>query len=275
LNHRNPLSLSPQSSPAAPLCVPFCFLLDPHDASREHSIAGTRDMVAMLTLCNALAQYGYGIAKVCINHPAYCEPPQFPAANRLPRVPLRAGQGDCVATVTRIVTHAAEEADDRRGSTPAGTDLEAELAACWRRYFDLFKRSRMRLKPEFAALLPADYANRRELVFRQSRRADQDERSACFYRQIDGRDYDGGPRTAAFLLRLDEIRPGGPGYVGLKTVSGGLTNAWAHIVSTKLLHLLAEPGFVMAELTQDPEPQEIDPLGADGWLANVLIHHRM
>jgi hypothetical protein len=262
----------------------FSCLNDSHDSSRPTRGFTERDGIAMKTRISMLVEEGYRPGQHLINHPGPRErdadgDPVFPDPNQPHKVPLVAAPGDVVTTVTRLVTHWDIERYERRGSWPAGTDLEAILADAWRAYFDLLTRTTAALKPELHGLFAPGFENRRHVTFRQVASADSEdvnEAEASLYRTLGHKKYDGPPRTAAFALRLPELWKGGPGYVGSFAMTGDATLAWTQILRTRMTHLLREDGFVMVELTPDVIPTRATSVDfAEGWDARVILHHRL
>lgn len=264
-----------------PRYIPFSFLNDPHDANRGHRGYGVRDGVAMLEVAGTVSNFGYRYGGQVYNHPGTRE--TKPDAKRaqepeaLHKVPLQAGPGDLILTVTRLVTHPEVEALDKRGSRRAGTDLELALAEHWAKFFARLTRTTVQLAPHLHDELRLGFEDRCYIDFYQSiRRGSEDvnETEASLYRKLSRKNYRGDPRTAAFLLRLEELWPGSPSYLGLFGMTGVTTGAWARIACTRMADLLTTPGFVMVEMSPGMIPTRTGSLEyADGWGAEVILHH--
>ena len=265
-----------------PRYIPFSFLNDPHDANRGHRGYGVRDGLAMLEVTGTVSNLDYQYGGQVYNHPGARETRRGDAkpvdvTGALYKVPLQAGPGDLIVTVTRLVTHPEVEALDKRGSRRAGTDLERVLAEHWAKFFQRLTRTTVQLAPHLHGELRPGFEDRRYIDFYQSiRRGSEDvnETEASLYRKLSRKNHRGEPRTAAFLLRLDELWRGGPGYLGLFGMTGVTTGAWARIVCTRMPELLTTPGFVMAEMSPGLIPTRTGSLEyADGWGAEAILQH--
>lgn len=265
----------------APSYTPFSFLTDPPDSSRIRRGQAVRDGLAMIEVIGTVSKLGYVYGGQVFNHPgARVLAPNGPAAFETPvlhKVPLQAGRGDVILTVTRLVTHPDIEALDRCYSRCADTDLELVLAEHWARYFRRLTRTMVKLAPHLHAELKPGFEDRRDIVFYQVMRKASERANgagAALYRQLSRKRYRGDARTAAFLLRHEEIWPGGPDYIGLFGMTSLASGAWARIVCQRMPDLLMAPGFVMAELRPGDAPEHNGSLEyADGWGAEVILHH--
>lgn len=267
-----------------PRYIPFLFLHDHHDSMRPHRGLTVRDGTALNEMIGAVSDLGYRYGGQVFNHPAARDSKRddsgsLQAPTVLHKVPLQATPGNLALTVTRFVTHPEFESDDKRGSRRAGTDLELLLAEHWKKYFTRLTRTVIQLAPALHGELRSGFEDRKDIVFYQSMRSgsdDANEAEASLYRRLSRKAYRGEPRTAAFLLRLEELWPGGPGYLGIFGMTGATTAPWARMLRTRLPHLLVEPGFVMAELSPGNIPIRTSSLEySDGWGVEVILRARL
>ena len=64
-----------------------------------------------------------------------------------------------------------------------------------------------------------------------------------------------GSRTAAFLLRIDEIWPGGPGLIGAWGLNAIATLAWCSLLRYRYMDLFENRGLTMFELHPTEPPK--------------------
>jgi hypothetical protein len=127
------------------------------------------------------------------------------------------------------------------------------------------------MQPEICSLLRPPYDTRRQMRFYES--------EGAAYRELNSGTGAGWRKppaerlTAAFLLRLDEAWPGGPGFIGAWGMDSTCTAVWAYRLGRDLSHLLETPGFVMAELETSEIPvRPTNLLWANDWGVKILVH---
>ena len=249
----------------------FAFMLPPRDSTRPVRVFWQRDLAAVIEILAALREDGYGIGEVLLNHPP--EGPLAVPAERAEVDVSRLEPEDLLVTATRIPLSDLEHGDAkqvRRG----WTTLEDTLLELWRRYLDGIARTRVRLAEPLRGKLPHGYEDRREMAFRS--------RECAFYKERNAHDgagwrkVSGERRTAAFLLRVPELWPGGPGYLGVFGMDGTSTLIWAWQLRHRAPRLLRQPGFVMAELCGGPLPKRsTDYTWMDRWAMEVVLQHTL
>src|SRR5262249_17382285 len=76
-------------------------------------------------------------------------------------------------------------------------------------------------------------------------------------------------KSPAFAFHVDELWPGGPGYLAAFGMGGIETLVWVHKLTIEYPHLLCRSPFIMAELTRGKAPTRpqttafIDPGGVE------------
>lgn len=245
-----------------PRHYPFVFFLSPRDSSRPLRIFQNRDVTASLELSHALVRLGFEYGGVLFNFP----PPQGECDPLLLPVETNALPGDLVSTSSRPVLHVEEEQETIKPMFPGGTDLERAIVEAWLPHFRLLTRGYASLATGHRSALPPDYADRRHIEFYL--------RHGAVYKQLSRDRYRGEPRTAAFLLRVRELWPGGPGYVGAFGMDGSTSLIWSYLIRTRYPDLLREDGFVMAELSGSIPKRPTSLAFADAWTSKLLLQQR-
>lgn len=143
-------------------------------------------------------------------------------------------------------------------------DLEGRILAAWR--FASLSRVEAILHPTFHGELARGFEDRKHIIFYA--------REGSRYNELGAARYRSSNRTAAFLLHLDELGPGEPGYIGIFAMDGTTTLIWAYLLRTRFPELAEKPGFVMAELEMGVIPTRTPDLGfAQSWDATVILQH--
>lgn len=245
-----------------PAYFPFVFFLAPRDRSRPLRVFQHRDVTAMLELSQPIARQGYAYGGVLLNFP----PPPGAENGSLLAVETNALAGDLVLTTGRPPLYVEEEEDEIKRLRRADTDLERAIVAAWLPHFRLLTRGNASLANDHRSALPPDYADRRHIEFYL--------RHGAGYKQLSREQYRGEPRTAAFLLRVRELWPGGPGYIGIFGMDGTMSLIWAYLLRTRHFDLLGEDGFAMVELSGSIPQRPTSLAFADAWQSKVLLQQR-
>jgi hypothetical protein len=252
---------------------PFSSFLKPPRRPQDLRIACQRDVHAAREIMAALLEMGFKYGEPILNCPPnyvvedpYAEPTHPVELSFVQR-------GDLLLSTTRPPL----DDNDRKSLRESFTDLEQErLLPIWRRYFHTCSRLHVVMQPEICSLLRAPFDTRRQMKFYESEGAAYRELSS-----VTGAGWRKPPAevercTAAFLLRLDEAWPGGPGFIGAWGMDSTCTAVWAYRLGRDLRHLLEAPGFVMAELEISEIPvRPTNMFWANDWGVKVLVHQRL
>lgn len=225
---------------------PFYYPSPRRDTTRAVNLATPRDSEANSELRLALHGLGYDFGESVLNYPA--DPCRFDLVpdDLLTRVEFPfAAAGDVFVKATRPPL-----SDDAQGDAkkiePSNTSAERAIFRQYWRYFRVCARSRIQLTPEAAVFLPDDMQDRAEMLFFQK------SPNYMYLQGIDGRRTGGrepyGDRTAAFVLRVDEIWPGGPGLCAAWSLNALATLAFCGLLRARCPDVLERRGLTMFEL---------------------------
>lgn len=247
---------------------PVSYQLARHDKNRPLKLPQRRDVLALRELELTLLEIGYQRGEAIFNQaPAGWDPDQ-PFQMDLSGY----GPDDLHLQCMRPPINDLQEGHKRKIAR-ANTNLEGYYFDAVRPHIDWSARSHMRLSPSLQPLIRAGFEDRRAMSFRQKGwGAPYSELNAQEGRGW--RKFKGGRRTALFLLRLAEAWKGGPGYLCAFGMDGCTTVVWAYRLARDFKHLLAKPGFVLAEI----ELGEIPPATTDlrfcmDWKIEPLLVH--
>lgn len=210
-----------------------------------------RDCDGCLEFCDYLYGAGYSYGGLFVNFPNH------PVAVDLDRF----GEHDLIVVTTRPPMD-----DERQGGhrdmsgTRSGNSLEERIFSAFsQNLFNTCSRARVVLIRSLTSQLAPGFEHRGDVQFRMhGRRAS----------------YTGQTQlTAAYLLRLKEAWPGGPGLLAAFSLGGAETLAWCYILRTRHPELLESPGVVCAELRMEPDvPAAPLDLGfADSWGVTLIV----
>ncbi|MEB2343959.1 MAG: hypothetical protein OZ948_04405 [Deltaproteobacteria bacterium] len=237
---------------------PFAYSLPQHDSSRRVRPFQIRDGAATFEMLALLARLGWHYGGLLLNH----SPPPRSRPGGLLEVPVPAGPGDRILTATRPPLDECGRKQVNRGQT----DLEKRILEAWRGCFTILSRVEAILHPTFHGELARGFEDRKHIFFYA--------REGSRYNELGAARYRSSNRTAAFLLHLDELGPGEPGYIGIFAMDGTTTLIWAYLLRTRFPELAEKPGFVMAELEMGVIPTRTPDLGfAQSWDATVILQH--
>jgi hypothetical protein len=256
---------------------PFLYFLPRRDPQRNHHHVHTRDDGAVRELLYSQVEkgsvYGDPIFNMPPNSPHY--PPQDPKGRVSPEylVPVDlsfVSPGDLFLQATRPPLNDVQH-EDRKRIERGYTLLEETLFEVWRQYFDYCCRSRIELSRRVVDLLREGYEDRAKIQFYQHWH--------CGYRKLKSRDSrkwretPGSRLTAAFLLRVEELWPEGPGYLAAFGMDGTATQAWTYLLHREMPQWLERPGFTMVELECSPVPERTHDLRwAHDWKVEPIVH---
>jgi hypothetical protein len=231
---------------------PFLYSAPRHDYKRLLNLASTRDPEANAQLRIALHNLGYDFGESILNFPPNESNFDLLPESLLTPVELPfVREDDLFVLTTRAPLSDGIHLDSKK-IEPSNSTLERAMFWQFWRYFKVCSRSYVALTEEAASFLPAEKKNRAEMTFYQQ---------GCRYmylQALEGRRSPRSPlgeRTAAFLLRVDEIWPGGPGLVAAFGLNALSTLAWCHQLRYRCPWMLENRGLTMVELypTEAPE----------------------
>lgn len=242
---------------------------------RAPKLFARRDCTASSELLYPLYQLGFAQGEPIFQQPS-ASPPRGPVAfDELFKLDLSfLLPGALILQTTRPPMNDIDEGP-RRQVERAYTDLEYYLFEAWKPHVEYLARTHVRLGPQVQPLVRAGFQDRREMGFKQRGwGAPYNELNALEGRGW--RKYEGERRTAVFLLRLEEAWPGGPGYLCAFGMDGCTTLVWCYQLARKYPHLLAKPGFVMAELVLGRLPERATDLRfCLDWEIEILVHQEL
>ena len=229
----------------------FLYSAPRRDYKRLPTPASPRDPEANLQLRIALQELGFEFGETILNFPA-----DDVTFDLLPREQLRevelpfVDRNDILAATTRPPLSDGRQGDKKK-IEPANTTIERMIFDHYFRYFRVCSRSHVELTEEAAALLPPAMKNRAIMTFYQ-------EGCRYMYLQARGRPRSRrsplGQRTAAFLLRVEEIWPGGPGLVAAWSLNAMATLSWCLQLRHRYSWMLENRGLTMVELHPERSP---------------------
>ena len=230
----------------------FLFAAPRFHSDRALNIALTRDSEANSHLEHALMSHGFSSGVSILNFPRDQRRFDLLPFDYLFQVELPfLTEGDVLCQSTRPPLSDGHHNDNKKVE-PSNSTLERATFFHWWRYFRRVSRSSVVFRDEVAKFLPAGYRNRHSMTFNQN--------EGCGYQflQEPGRSKSKrnplGSVTVGFLLRVEEIVPGGPGFVAAWGMNAEATLAWCRMLRYQSSDLLAHRGLTMVELypTQAP-----------------------
>lgn len=271
--------MPPRKRPDGGRIYPFNFFYSRKE-ERDLNVDQRRDLGAVIELLPALQQLGWSYGEPILNTP----PPDL---RELVRTAARKGleeqdlaieplpmdlaflrPGDLILQTTRPPLD--DQGEGNRKKVQRGyTQLEQILLEVWRPYFHKCARLHVRLQQAFATELAKGFRNRRIMQFR--------ERTLAEYSSVGSGRQKEHPknRTAAFLLRKNEIWPGGPDLIGAFGMDGTVTQGWAFRLAHDFPDLMKEPGFFLVEIEVKKMPERpLDLRWADDWSFEIALAHR-
>ena len=251
---------------------PFFYYQPRPDQSRALRIPWIRDETASHEIQMALLARGMAPGEPILNRP----PPERLRAEPPPAehltVDLSFVRPEDVLLLTTRPPLDDREHGDRKQIEKAYTRIERVILHAVRPHLEVCARSHVKLAAGPRSALPERFQTRRDMAFRQG--------EGGFYKELNALDGRGWrrwrkrPRTAAFLLRVESLWPGGPGLLAAFGMDGTSTLVWAYRLRRDFAHLLDEPGFTMVEMTARPLPDRPTDLRfANDWRIEPVIEH--
>lgn len=243
----------------------FAYYQSPRDATRDLEPCLLRDEGAAMQLQRGLGRFGFVPGELLLN-----TPPTSRTSRELAQVDREGvGADDVIVMATRPPIHD-EHQGDRKQVRKGYTDLENHIFEVWSFFLERCTRSHIWLQEASSAHLEAGFEGMASMSFRQ--------RGGAWLNQLNARDGNGaqpveGDRDhACFLLRLDELWEGGPGFVGAFGMNGVSTLAWAHRLGSDLAHYLDESQFLVVRmLTGDVPARATRMHWAQDWPVEVAL----
>jgi len=247
---------------------PVSYPLARHDRNRPPKLHQRRDLCALHELELALLELGFRHGE-----PIFNQSPAERTSDEAFEIDLsRFAAGDLLLQCMRPPMNDLDEGPKRK-IEPANTNLERFFFRAFEPCIAWSARSHLRLAPAMQARIRLEYQDRREMSFQQKGwGAPYHELNA-----LEGhgwRRHKGPRRTALFLLHVAALWPGGPGYLCAFGMDGCTTCVWSYRLARDLRHLLARPGFVMAELELGQIPEDVTDLRfcLDWKIEPLLVH---
>ena len=229
----------------------------------------TRDQEAMSNLVQVVTRHGFESGTSILNFP-----PRKRCFDLLPldslfdvELPF-VEECDVLCQVTRPPLSDGHH-QDRKRVEPSNTNLERAIFYHWWRYFRRCTRSSIVLRDTAAKCLPKGYKNRQEMTFHQT---------GCRYKFLQesgmsrSQENPEGERTAAFILRIAAIFPGGPGLIAAWGLNAESTLALSRMLQHRHSDLLDTRGLTMVELIPGKTPARPSTYDyLDDWDLDVLF----
>ena len=238
-----------------PDAYPFLYAAPRSRPDRPVNIATSRDPEANTQLKLALFEKGYGFGDSILNYPPRERSFELFPPHQLKKVSLpQLRPGDVLLASTRPPLSDGHQ-NDKKKVEPSNTVVERAIFMHWWRYFRRVARSSVVFTEAAASYLPEGKKDRGNMTFFQD---------GCRYmylQPLDGKRSPRAPlgqRTAAFLLRVDEVWPGGPGLLAAWGLDALATLAWCTLLRHSHAALLDKRGLTMVELHPTETPQRPD-----------------
>ncbi len=250
-----------------PLVYPLFYYQRPRSEGRKIRVGFHVDVAAAWIVAGALERAGYMLGEMFFNYP----PADYGLPALLPIDVSRVGPNDLILTSTRLETEPADSEIRCRKQVQRGhTTLEQDIEIAWSLFIDISERLRVMVQPKLASLFAEDYANRFFIRFSEAEGAPYKKLQDATHRRIDKHPPNA---TAGYVLRLRELWPGGPGYLGFFGLDSTTALLLAYILRHRHSELLLEEGFAIVELSggarvPDREP---DMRWANDWRSEIIL----
>ena len=233
---------------------PFLYAAPRYHANREPNIAAdTRDPEANAQLRIALHGQGYGFGQSILNFPPKQRNFRLLPPSEQRHVVIPFATNDDVLFCTTRPPLSDYQHNDKKKVEPSNTTLEHLIFEHYFRYFERCSRSWIEFTAQAAACLPENKKNRASMTFAQS---------GCLYTSLgalgEKRVLPGSlrGRTAAFLLSVDELWPGGPGLKAAWGLNAVATVVWCWLLRERYSALLDHRGLTVVEMVPKDVPAQ-------------------
>lgn len=250
-----------------PLVYPLFYYQRPRSEGRKVRVGFHVDVAAAWTVAGALERAGYMLGEMFFNYP----PPDAGLPALLPIDVSRVKPNDLILTATRLETEPADSEIRCRKQVQRGhTSLEQHIETAWSPFIDISERLRVLVQAKLASCFAQPYSNRFFIRFSEAEGAPYKKLQDATRRKVDKHPPNA---TAGYVLRLRELWPGGPGYLGFFGLDSTTALLLAHILRHRHSELLLEEGFAIVELSgasgvPDREP---DMRWADDWHSEIIL----
>ena len=251
------------------LAHPIVYPAPRHSSERLPNLASPRDPEASAQLRNALQTLGFGFGQTVLNFPPaalnyHLLPEPALTSVKLPFVEY----GDMLFQTTRPPLSDGKHRD-RKKIEPSNTNIERAIFDHYWRYFREVSRSYVELTREAACFLRSGKEDRASMTFFQD---------GCQYQYLQALDGKRSPRsplgsrTAAFLMRVDALWEGGPGFIAAWGLNALSTLAWCTLLRSRYAYLLENRGLTMVELDPiDPPSRPVTHEWTQQWGVQILL----
>ena len=230
---------------------------------RQLKMASHVDVTALMLVADALYALGWSLGEIELNHPPIGEttPSQrFGIASFEP--------GALIVSATRpdLEKKGAEPMACKKTTQKGFTPLEVYIEAAWRMVLALCVRLKVEVHDFATPYFEQGYASRRNIDFIA--------RGGAPYMGLpDDLKFrrDSFVRTAAYVLRLRELWPGGPGYLGFFGMDSVTALIWSQLLRRRHIDLLQNEGFYIAELCGPLPDRAPDLRWTLGWESRVIL----
>jgi hypothetical protein len=252
-----------------PFAHPIVYPAPRPDSLRLPNLASPRDPEASAQLRNALQTLGYGFGETVLNFPSATLSYDLLPEPALTHVSLPFVRYEDMLFQTTRPPLSDGKHEDRKKIEPSNTNIERAIFKQYWRYFKECSRSYVELTEEAAEFLRAGKESRAAMTFFQD---------GCRYQYLQA--YGGkisprsplGNRTAAFLLRVDELWEGGPSFIAAWGLNAISTLAWCTLLRTHYSGLLHNRGLTMVDLEPvAPPSRPVTHAWTQQWGVKVLL----
>ena len=253
-----------------PAYHPFLSLAPSIKSNGGPEYCHTRDLHPLMEVCDVLHDQGYQLGRALVNHP----PTQDEAPATVRQVDTSGvASEDLIVTATRPPKHD-HEYDDPKALRRAFTDLEDRIFRIWALALDRLARSTVWLAEPARDLIRPGFEGHRQLSFVVRGPAyikETNDLVGSGWQRVPRK-----PRSVGYVLRVEELWPGGPGYLGFFGMDSRFTLAWASMLRERFPDFVREPGFAMVELSEGATPtRPTDIAFHSDWSAEVVVHRAM
>ena len=229
---------------------------------RDLKMAEHVDVTAMMHVNDALYRQGYTLGEAQLNQP----PADASPSERFGLASFEPGALIVSATRPDLEPDDAAPFDCKKTVQKGFTPLEELIEAAWRAVLLLCVRIQVKVHPFAIPYFTQGFASRRNIEFNARK-------GARYVGLPDEPSYrpGGAALTAAYLLRLRELWPGGPSYLGFFAMDSWTALVWSQLLRRRHSDLLQSEGFFMAELSGPLPARAPDLSWAFDWQSRIIL----